>query len=84
MDSLSDARIQDLIKQAGEARELAYAPYSKFKVGCALLTAKGTIFTTYCIYTQNFKSVVATLRPVAWHKQTKIRGSPLYYIQIQI
>ena len=34
-----------LILLALEARENAYAPYSKFKVGCALTTQDGTIFS---------------------------------------
>ena len=36
---------QDLIKKAIEARERAYAPYSKYKVGAAVLTESGKIFT---------------------------------------
>lgn len=35
---------QDLIRAAWEARENAYAPYSGFKVGAALLCADGSIF----------------------------------------
>lgn len=34
-----------LIESAISAREKAYAPYSGFKVGAALLTAKGNIYT---------------------------------------
>lgn len=34
-----------LIKIAREAREKAYVPYSKFKVGAALLTTDGLVFT---------------------------------------
>ena len=35
---------QLLIDAAKQARQAAYAPYSKFKVGAALLTNDGTIF----------------------------------------
>lgn len=35
---------QELIQAAWEARENAYAPYSGFKVGAALLCADGSIF----------------------------------------
>ncbi|MGB2697661.1 MAG: cytidine deaminase [Candidatus Zixiibacteriota bacterium] len=34
-----------LIQKAREARGKAYAPYSKFKVGAAVLTKKGKIYT---------------------------------------
>ena len=34
----------DLIEKAIEAKEMAYAPYSNFKVGAALLTTSGKIF----------------------------------------
>lgn len=34
-----------LVKRAVEARENAYAPYSKFKVGAAILTQEGKIYT---------------------------------------
>ena len=37
--------ISELIEKALEAREKAYAPYSKFKVGVAVLTAEGKIYT---------------------------------------
>lgn len=35
---------EELIEQALEAREQAYAPYSHFKVGAALLTKSGKVY----------------------------------------
>jgi cytidine deaminase len=43
---LDDGLIHTLLKSAQSAREAAYAPYSgDFKVGAAVLTANGQIFT---------------------------------------
>jgi len=36
---------ETLLKMAYEATERSYAPYSKFKVGAALLTEDGKVFT---------------------------------------
>jgi cytidine deaminase len=36
--------MQELLERAGVAREKAYAPYSHFKVGAALLTHDGRVF----------------------------------------
>ena len=36
---------KDLVRLANQARTKAYAPYSKFKVGAALLGKSGRIFT---------------------------------------
>lgn len=44
MKKLTDNQIQKLLKVAGESRAKAYAPYSKFKVGAALLTESGKVF----------------------------------------
>ena len=41
---LSEAEQQQLIEIATKALNSSYAPYSKFKVGAAVLTAKGNIF----------------------------------------
>ena len=37
-------RYEELVEMALEARRLAYAPYSKFKVGAALLGSNGIIY----------------------------------------
>ena len=36
---------KDLAMEAREARKKAYAPYSKYKVGAAVLTAQGNVYT---------------------------------------
>ena len=42
---ISDEQREALIQAGLAARALAYAPYSHYKVGAALLTADGRIFT---------------------------------------
>ncbi len=42
---MTNQETQRLIDIALEARDTAYAPYSKFRVGAALLSVDGTIFT---------------------------------------
>jgi len=41
---LTDEQQAQLIKEAIEARQWAYAPYSRYPVGAALLTASGRIY----------------------------------------
>ena len=43
--ALSDEKRQELIQKAIQVRSRAYAPYSNYQVGAALLTKKGQIFT---------------------------------------
>ena len=42
---LTEDEIRDLIARSNKAKEMAYAPYSNFRVGAALLTDSGDIFT---------------------------------------
>lgn len=43
--TISDEKRQELIYEASQVRSRAYAPYSNYLVGAALLTKKGQIFT---------------------------------------
>jgi len=43
-NNISTAQRKKLIRAARQAMKNAYAPYSRFKVGAALLTSKGKLF----------------------------------------
>jgi len=43
--TLKDEQRQELIRQAQKARLQAYAPYSNYRVGAALLTTSGNLFS---------------------------------------
>lgn len=45
MKPLSEKTIDQLVRAASAARSFAYAPYSKFRVGAAVLCPDGRIFT---------------------------------------
>lgn len=45
MKKLSEDGIRQMIREALKVRKLAYAPYSHFSVGAALLSGEGKIYT---------------------------------------
>ena len=49
---------QTLVDKAIEAKENSYSPYSKFRVGCSLLTKDGTIYTGKIL---KFYNIIKTL-----------------------
>lgn len=51
-----------LLEMAEKAMENAYAPYSKFKVGAALLCADGTVFTGCNVENSSFGATICAER----------------------
>jgi cytidine deaminase len=56
----------ELIARAVAARENAVAPYSQFKVGCAIETADGRIFTGCNIENATYGLTVCAERVALW------------------
>ena len=53
---------KELIRLAIEARERAYVPYSKFKVGAAVLTEEGLVFTGCNIESSSYTPTICAER----------------------
>jgi len=50
--------MDDLLERAHEAMDASYAPYSEYRVGAALETADGTVFTGCNIENANYSNSV--------------------------
>jgi cytidine deaminase len=64
---LTDEQRQDLIQRAIEARQWAYAPYSKYPVGAALLADSGKVYTGVNVENAAYPTGICAER-VAVHK----------------
>ena len=51
---MKDTNLDELFAEARKAADLAYAPYSKFRVGAALLADDGTIITGCNVENRSF------------------------------
>lgn len=87
--TLDGATIDDLVARATEVRKNAYAPYSKYKVGAAILTKSGKVFTGCNVENASLGATICAERgavmqmiaageddPVACAVVTKDGGSP--------
>ena len=57
----------ELLEQAKAAAAKAYAPYSQFQVGCALLTTKGNIFSGCNVENASYGLTICAERNTIFH-----------------
>ncbi|MCI5623730.1 MULTISPECIES: cytidine deaminase [Anaerostipes] len=55
---------RELLKMADQAKKNAYAPYSKFQVGAALLTKDGQVFTGCNVENSSYGAAICAERSV--------------------
>ena len=63
---LMENKEKELVEAAIEVRERAFAPYSKFKVGAALRTKSGKIYTGCNIESASYGLTVCAERVAIW------------------
>lgn len=86
---ISAALLDQLVQEAKAVRENAYAPYSKYKVGAAIVTRSGSLYTGCNVENSTFGATICAERsaivqmiangesdPVACAVVTRDGGSP--------
>jgi cytidine deaminase len=63
---LEKAKLEDLVAAAFDARERAHAPFSKFRVGAAVETTDGRVFTGGNIESSSYGLTVCAERVAIW------------------
>jgi len=73
-----------LIKEAEKARKRAYTPYSRFKVGAAVLSADGKIFTGCNIENASFGMSVCAERVAIFKAVSEGSGEDILLIMANL
>lgn len=83
-DSMSELpeSIQQIINKAHQARDKAYAPYSRFKVGAAILLEDGTIVSGNNQENAAFPSGLCAERVAAYHAGAEHPGKAFEVLAI--
>jgi cytidine deaminase len=63
--TITQLQLEELVRVAQEASKAAYNPYSKFSVGCALLSKSGKIYTGSNIENASFSVTICAERVAA-------------------
>ena len=70
---------QELLDFADKAKEKAYAPYSRFQVGAAILTKEGKVFTGCNVENSSYGAAICAERTAAVkavdRKSTRLNSS---------
>ncbi len=71
---LTAAEREQLLEAARQAQERAYAPYSKFYVGAAVLTSQGRIFTGCNVENASYGLTICAERSAIFTAVEQTRG----------
>ena len=75
------SRRDELVAAACEVRQHAYAPYSNYKVGAAILTASGTVYTGVNVENASYGATVCAER-VAFFKAVTEGDLPVVAVAV--